>query len=268
MAEDNGALYYAMGRDNSMNSGNSGNGFGMGGWGDLAALIVVAGLFGWGRGGFGGFGGGNGGGGIGENYVLATDFATIERKLDGVNSGICDSTFALNNTITNGFANAQNTLTQGFAGVNTALVQQGYESRLGTQALASDLAKCCCDIREGISGVNYNLATQANMISRGIENGFSQTNYNLATQNCQTLTAIDKLGDRIIGYMSNQETARLRDEVAQYRAHANSEYIINKLSPKCPEAAYIVQPPQQVTFPTNCCGTVNYASAGNGCGCC
>mgnify|MGYP003299946643 CR=1 FL=1 len=37
-------------------------------------------------GGCGGNGGGFGGnGGIGENYVLATDFATIERKLDGIN---------------------------------------------------------------------------------------------------------------------------------------------------------------------------------------
>ena len=26
-------------------------------------------------------------------------------------------------------------------------------------------------------------------------------------------------------------------------------------------------PPQQVTFPTNCCGGVNYASYNNGCGC-
>lgn len=257
---------YAVGRDGS--NGGNGNGFGMGGWGDLAALIVVAGLFGWGRGGFGGFGGGNGGGGIGENYVLATDFATIERKIDGVNSGICDSTFALNNTITNGFANAQNTLTQGFAGVNTALVTQGYESRLGTQALGAQLAQCCCDIREGISGVNYNMATNFGALNNTlcglgrdiIEN--ANANYRAIHEEL-VANKLEAKNERIaeLTMMLNKADLRASQE-------AQNNFLISKLGPKCPEPAYVVQPPQQVTFPTNCCGTVNYASAGNGCGCC
>ena len=97
--------------------------------------IIVLLLFGWGRNGFGSGFGGNGG--VGENYVLATDFATIERKLDGINNGICDSTFALNNTITNGFFGVQNSLTQGFAGLNTALLK-------GKENLSSHQAHCCC----------------------------------------------------------------------------------------------------------------------------
>ena len=92
------------------------------GWGDNSALwIILFLIFGWGRNGFGGNGFGSNGG-VADNYVLATDFATIERKLDGVNNGICDSTFALNNTMTNGFAGVQQTLCQGFSGINQNIV--------------------------------------------------------------------------------------------------------------------------------------------------
>lgn len=115
------------------NGGGNNGGFmnGDGWW----AIILFALIFGYGRNGFGGGFGGYGGGSVGENYVLATDFATIERKLDGVNSGICDATFALNNTVTNGFFGVQNSLTQGFAGLNTALLQGNYN-------LSSQLADC------------------------------------------------------------------------------------------------------------------------------
>ena len=47
---------------------------------------------------------------------------------------------------------------------------------------------------------------------------------------------------------------------------ANKAEILRRTGAECPTAAYIVQPPQPVTFPTNCCGQVNYA--GNGCGGC
>ena len=93
-----------------MEVGNGGsNGNNNGGWGnDFAWIIILFLIFGWGRNGFGG-GYGNG---VNDSYVLATDFANLERKLDGINNGICDSTFALNNTITNGFFGVQNSLTQ------------------------------------------------------------------------------------------------------------------------------------------------------------
>lgn len=124
------------------NTGNNGNN----GWGENGSWwIILFLIFGWGRNGFGG------GSGVADNYVLATDFATIERKLDTISNGICDSTFALNNTMTNGFAAAQQTLCQGFSGINQAITTNGYETRLGTQALASQLANCCCDLRQQLA---------------------------------------------------------------------------------------------------------------------
>lgn len=127
--------------DVALITGNTGNNCNNG-WGENGAWwIILFLIFGWGRNGFGngGFGGGLG---VADNYVLATDFATIERKLDTISNGICDSTFALNNTMTNGFAATQQTLCQGFSGINQAITTNGYETRLGTQALASQLADC------------------------------------------------------------------------------------------------------------------------------
>lgn len=117
--------------DISAATGNNRNNDGMFG-GNGAWWIVLFLIFGWGRNGFGG--NGNGGGAV-DGYVLATDFATLERKLDGVNNGICDSTFALNNTITNGFAGVQQALCQGFNGLNVAYLQ-------GTNNIQTQLADC------------------------------------------------------------------------------------------------------------------------------
>ena len=91
--------------------------------------MLIFGYGGFGRGGYGN------GGGAANDYVLVSDFAQIERKLDTISSGICDSTFALNNTIVNGLNNT-----------NATLVAQGYETRNAINAIGTQLASCCCDL--------------------------------------------------------------------------------------------------------------------------
>lgn len=264
MMEDNGfATGYAVGRD-STNGGAYGNN---GLFGNDWAWIVILLLFGWGGRGFGGgYGGFGGGSGVGENYVLATDFATIERKLDGVNNGLCDGFYAQNTNMLNGFAGVQQTLCQGFSGVDRSIANLGYQQ-----------AQCCCDIKGGIKDVAYGNERNSWTISKQIsdcccdlEKMNMQNRFDAQAYNCNTLQAIDKVGDRIIDYLANEKTQALRDENFALRLQASqakqNEFLISRLGDKCPEPAYIVQPPQQVTFPTNCCGTVNYAS--NGCGGC
>ena len=71
--------------------------------GDGAWWIIILFLFafcGWGGNNGGGFGGGSTGY-VSDNYALISDNATLERKIDGVYSGICDSTFSLNNKTNN-----------------------------------------------------------------------------------------------------------------------------------------------------------------------
>ena len=215
------------------NGRNNGDGFGDGnGWWIILFFLC---MFGWGGRGFGGFGG-NGSGSAVDGYVLTSDFANIERKIDGVNTGLCDGFY---------------TQAQLVNGVNMNIMQ-------GNNAIQSQLAQCCCDIREGISGINYNLATQACGIGRQIESGFAQTNYNMAAQNSQTLQAIDKVGDRVIDYLANEKMQTLRDENQALRLAASQQaqnnYLVDQLGQKCPIPAYITCNPFAPVQNNCCCG--------------
>lgn len=141
-------------------AGNNNDGmFGGDGW---WAIIIFALIFGWGRGGYGGScDSGSSGSGAAAGYVLATDFANIERKIDGVNNGLCDGFYAMNTGMLNGFANVTQAVTSGF--YSSELSRCNQQAALMTQlnAMQRSADSCCCDIKEAIAGVNYNLATQA-----------------------------------------------------------------------------------------------------------
>lgn len=239
---------------NNRSSNDDGMFGGNGSW-----WIIVLLLFGWNRGGFGGFGGGQGG--IGENYALATDFATIERKLDGVNSGLADGFYAMNTGMLNGFASVQQTLCQGFNGVERSIANTnsnlansictlGYNIQGGFNGISREISDCCCGTRAAIADVKY--ANEKNT--------------------CDIIRASQDNTRAILDYLTTEKISALQAENSGLKAQISNDrqsaYIVDALSPKCPTAAYVVQPPQQVTFPTNCCGTVNYAGYGNsGCGC-
>lgn len=230
-------------------SGNEGFGGNSAWW----IIILFALIFGWGGNGFGN--NGRAMDAINTNYALGTDVATLERKLDGIANGIADSTFALNNSINGGFASAQNTMTQGFAGLNTVMVTQGYENRIATQGVQNTMNSCCCDLRQQIGDVNYNIASQANTIGRSIESGFANTNFAIANSNCATLQAIDKVGDRVIDYLATQEAQKLRDENSALRLAASqtaqNNYLVSALRPS-PIPSYQVANPY-ATY-NGCCG--------------
>ena len=252
MMEDNGfATGYAVGRDATGNGGYGNNGF----FGNDWAWIVILLLFGYGGRGFGGFGGGYGAGGIGENYVLATDFANLERKMDGINNGLCDGFYAQNTNMLNGFAGVQQTLCQGFSGIDRSIANLGYQQ-----------AQCCCDVKGAIKDVAYGNAMNTNAIQQQIsscccdlEKANMQNRFDAQAYNCNTLQAIDKVGDRIIDYLANEKTQALRDENFALRLSASqakqNEFLLGKLSP-CPTPAYVVPNPnccyQPVSF--NTCG--------------
>ena len=251
-----------------MEVGNNNSGFGgFGNNGDWAWIIILFLIFGFnGNRGFGGYGGG--GSGIGENYVLATDFATIERKLDGINNGICDSTFALNNTINNGFFGVQNSLTQGFSGLNTALLQGNYalSSQLADCCCGfkTQLADCCCKIERGIDGINYNNALQTSALQQTLCNNTRDIieNANANYRAIHEELVANKLE------MKNDRIAEQQNEINALRLKASQEaqnnYLISQLGEKCPVPAFVVQPSSPVNFPTNCCGTF---TGYNNCGC-
>lgn len=256
--------------NNSCGRNNSYDGFGEGNGAWWIVLFLIFALSGWGRGFGNGFGGGFGSssGGVADGYVLASDFAQVDRKLDTLSNGICDSTFALNNTMTNGFANVQNTLCQGFSGVNQAITTNGYETRLGVQNLTSQLANCCCDLRQqisdtscatqrGLDGINYNMAMNTNSIQQTLSNNTRD----IIESNNANYRA---LHDEIVANRIEDKNAQIQaqqNEINSLRLAASQErqnsYLIDQLKP-CPIPAYITCNPYQ---------SYGFTYANNGCGC-
>ena len=257
--------------DVALITGNTGNNCNNG-WGENGAWwIILFLIFGWGRNGFGGYGGGSSSGAA-DNYVLASDFAQIDRKLDTISNGICDSTFALNNTMTNGFAAAQQTLCQGFSGINQAINTNGYETRLGINGLTAELANCCCDLKQQISdcccqtqrsldGINYNMAMNASNIQQTLCNN---TRDIIDNQNANYRALHDEIvANRIED--KNAQIAAQQNEINALRLKASQEaqntYLINQLKP-CPVPAFLTCNPytEQVY---NGCGYSNNCCCGN-----
>lgn len=236
-------------------TGNNG-GFG----GDNGAWwIIILFLFafcGWGNGGYGGYGGGQ----VGDNYVLASDMSQLarqisdstamtERKLDGITNGLSSI----------GYQELQN-----INGVNMNIAQNGYETRLGIQNLGTQMQGCCCDLRQQVSDVNYNIANQANALSNTINSGFCQTNFNNATNTRDVIDNQNANARAILDAINQNKVEALKERIAEQNQTiqalnlaasqtAQNAYLIDKLNPSpCPKPAYVVQPPQMVTFPNGC----------------
>ena len=226
-------------------SGNrNGDGFGGGDWGAWIILFLLFGLFG-NRGFGGGFGGG---GGCGDRCATPADLTAqgIVQKLDGQTYGLADSTYALNNAITGGFAGVQQTLCQGFNGVNVGMLQ-------GFNSVQSQLADCCCKTQSAIEGVNYNIATQTCDIKNTIQN---TTRDIIDNQNCNTRSILDFLvNDKIATLTAENQSLKLQASQA-----AQNAYLVNELRP-CPVPAYITCNPYAGSY------GLGYGNGGCGCGC-
>lgn len=247
MAEDNGfAMGYALGQDSGGNNGM----FGGGGIYDLLALALVFGAWGGGFG-FGGFGGGGVNGAL-TRAELYDGFAiqNIDSAVRNVQNGIADSTYALTGTLTNGFH-----------GVDRAVCD-----------LSHQISDCCCTTQRGIDGVNYNMAKGFCDLSNVIN---MQTRDIIDNQNANYRGIMDFLvQEKLAG--KDAQIAQLQNTVSQLnqnavfgaRIDAAVAEVLRRTGNDCPTAAYLVQPPTPVNFPTNGCGTVQFGGWGNsGCGC-
>ena len=203
-------------------------GFGGGnGWWIILFLIV---LFGWGRNGYG-----NNNGGVMDGYVLTSDFANIERKLDAVNSGICDSTFALNNSINGGFATAE--LSR--ANQQAALMQQLNAMQMQSQ-------ECCCENRAAIAQVRYDMATQACDTRNTVQ---TATRDIVENANANSRAILDFLTQSKMRDLesANQELRLQASQAAQ------NNYLISQLRPT-PIPSYASCNPWASGSYTGCCG--------------
>ena len=208
---------------------NSG-GFGFGG--DGAWWLIVLFLFafcGWGGNGWGNNAGNSGG--VVDGYVLTSDFANVERKIDSVNQGLCDGFYqqaqlvnGTNMAMANGFAQAELSRSNQQA----ALMQQ-------LTAMQMQAAECCCNTQRSIEGVRYDMAAQACDTRNTVQNA--------------TRDIIDNANSNsraILDFLTQSKLQDLQSEnqglkLAASQAAQNS-YLVSQLRPS-PIPAYTVQNP-------------------------
>ena len=184
---------------------------------------------GWGR---NGWGNGNGnGGGVMDGYVLTSDFANIERKLDSVNSGLCDGFYAMNTGMLNGFAGVTQAVTNGFSQAELARCNQQAALMQQLNAMQMQAADCCCENRAAIAQVRYDMATQACDTRNTVQNA---TRDIIDANNQNSRAILDFLTQ---SKLSDLQTENQNLKLAASQA-AQNNYLISQLRP-CPSPAYI-----------------------------
>ena len=221
------------------NAGN-GNGFGWGGDGAwwIVLFLIFAAFGGWGN----GFGFGGNGNGVMDGYVLTSDFANVERKIDSVNQGLCDGFYqqaqlvnGTNMAMANGFAQAELSRSNQQA----ALMQQ-------LNAMQMQAAECCCTTQRSIEGVRYDMAAQACDTRNTVQNA---TRDIIDANNQNSRAILDFLTQSKMRDLesSNQELRLAASQAAQ------NNYLISQLRPT-PIPSYPSCNPWASGSYTGCCG--------------
>lgn len=227
--------------DVALLSGRNGNNDGFGDNGSWWVIIfLIFAFMGWGRNG-NGFGGGSGSGAT-DNYVLASDFATIQRQLSDGFGDLTSQTRFIQNGLCDGFYAMNTSLLNGFAGVNNAIMTNGYETRNAINGVSSQLADCCCKTQSAIQGVNYNLAQS----TCSLQNTMNMNTRDIVDAvNCNYRALHDEIVANRIEDKNAQITAQ-QNEINSLRLAASQSaqntYLIDQLKP-CPSPAYIVANP-------------------------
>ena len=235
-------------------TGRNDDGFGGDGWWIILLFLL------WGNNGMWGNGVNGGRATTREEISYGFDMNGLENGIRGIQQGLCDGFYAMNTGMLNGFNGIQSTLCQGFAGVNQGITNATIADMQHTnllensvQAIGTQLASCCCDIRSDVS------------------KGFADLGYALATQECATRQSVTDAARDIIA--SNESGVRAildfltQDKIAALTAEnqtlkfaasqqAQNAYLVGALKDPCPVPAYVVPNP-------NCCYGVNtYSTCG------
>lgn len=227
-----------------------------GAWGDGGwwVLIILFALFG----GWGGYGfGGNGGGGYTATAATQADIqrgfdnSAVISKLDGITNGLCDGFYAVNNGMLTGF----NSIQQAINADTVAGMQNA-------NAIQSQLANCCCETREAIQSVNFNMVQNTCALQNTMNNN---TRDIIDSQNAGTRAILDYLcQDKIATLQAENNDLRLAASQDRQNAllttamTAQTNHIINAVNPS-PIPAY--QVPNPNTYIPYGCG------CNTGCGC-
>ncbi len=216
---------YLMGMLNNGNGGFFGNN---GGFQDIIALIVIAAIFGNGNGGL--FGGGNNGSREGQEMIMQTlnrNGVDISQLATAVGCSK-DQILAGINSVSGAICGLGNQMGQNTNQIITALMQ-------GNNALASQIAQCCCDNKLAICQQTNTLQGAINGVAIGQERGFSSLAFESERQTCALKGAIHDSTEAILAgqraaemrEMQNKLDA-LREENSTFKASAMTSQIVGQ----------------------------------------
>lgn len=241
----------------NLDGNNNGNNWNDGSW--LWFLIVVFAIFGgWGNG-FGGFGGTNGG--VGSEIQRGFDNQAVVSKLDGISNGLCDGFYAMNNSMLTGFNGINTNIMQTGYGIQQAVNADTVANMQNTNALQSQIANCCCETREAIQGVNYNMATNTCALQNTMNN------------NTRDIIDSQQAGTRaILEFLTNDKIATLQAENNDLRRAASQDrqnaLLTTTMAAQTNQIIDAVRPTPVPSFPaSNLYGYAYGCGCNTGCGC-
>ena len=235
--------------------------FGGDGW---WAIIIFAMIFGWG--GFGGNGWGNNGGGALQGYATQADIqrgfdtSNIVGKLDGISNGLCDGFYAVNNSMLTGFNGINTNIMQTGYGIQQAINADTIANMQNTNALQSQLANCCCETREAIQGVRYDMAQDTCALQNTMNN------------NTRDIVENQNAGFRsILDYLCQDKIATLQSENNDLRRAASQDrqnaLLTTAMTAQTNQIIDAVRPTPVPAFPASNLYGYAYNGCNNGCGC-
>ena len=177
-------------------------------------------------------------------------------KLDGISNGLCDGFYAMNNSMLTGFNGINTNIMQTGYGIQQAVNADTVANMQNTNALQSQIANCCCETREAIQGVNYNMATQANTLQ------------NTMCNNTRDIIDSQQAGTRaILDFLTNDKIATLQAENNDLRRAASQDrqnaLLTTTMAAQTNQIIDAVRPTPVPSFPASNL----YGYAYNGCGC-
>ena len=192
-----------------MSNGGNGGLFGNNrGFEDIIALIIIAAIFGNGNFGFGGWGNN----GANANMVAST--AEREMLLSAIQRNGLDLN-QLAGSINCSVGRVQDAVTAVSTQISNLSGQQGLSFQqvinsilAGNNQLASQLASCCCDIKQLVSESNYLTERGFCNTNQILAKGFSDIGYETQSQTCSIEKAIAASTAQI---MEGQRAAEMRE---------------------------------------------------------
>ena len=195
-------------------------------------IILLFMFCGWGGNGWGG------GNGVREAITSGFDFNQLENGIRGLEHGLCDGFYEMNNTLLNGFGNT-----------NMAAMQNTNAITARLSDMAAQSAACCCEtqrlLERGLCEVNYNILTQSN----GINTSIASAARDIIENNNNGVRSI-------LDFLTQDKIATLQAENQALRLTASQQaqnaFLIDQLGNKAPVPAYVVANPYSSGYYAGC----------------